>query len=311
MQRIYTMKRIVTFILIIIATTFSLSARPYDIDDIENVQLQNRYRFTTNPDGILSTAAVAQIDSICYDLRHRGIAQVAVVAVEEIDKDDVFEFAYELFSKWGVGSRSDSGIGILLVESAHEIRFVTGYGIEGVLPDAICKRIQTNYMLPHFRNEDYSQGMVAGLEAIRSVLTGSELDMGGNDDYVEDDTDEIIAVIAMFTIFIIGGLLLIVLADRRMRKCPRCKQVALQKDSAIVLAHTREMTTYEDIYVCSKCGHTTKRRRKEYHSSHHNRRGGGGPIIMGGGFGRGMGGGSFGGGWGGGSFGGGGAGSRW
>ena len=309
------MKRLLLILLIITAGIFSLSARPYKVGDIENVQLQNRYRFTSNPDGILSAEAVARIDSICYDLRHRGIAQVAVVAVEEIASDDVFEFAYNLFSKWGVGSSNDSGIGILLVESAHEIRFITGYGVEGVLPDAICKRIQTKYMLPHFRNEDYSRGMVEGLEAIRALLNGSELDLGGSDDYVEDDIGEVVAVIVMFIIFVISGLLAIILIDRRMRKCPNCKRVALQKDSAVVVSSVAGITTYQDTYVCRKCGAIVKRHRKDYDSSHHNR-GGGGPIIMGGGFGRGAGGSSFGGrsfggGWGGGSFGGGGAGSRW
>ena len=75
-------------------------------------------------------------------------------------------------------------MGILLVESEREIRFVTGYGLEGVLPDAICKRIQTQRMLPYFRRGDYDGGMTAGMEAIRATLEGSELDNGGNDDYV-------------------------------------------------------------------------------------------------------------------------------
>ncbi|MBQ5899148.1 MAG: TPM domain-containing protein, partial [Alistipes sp.] len=107
------MKRLFA-ILLLIVLCHTVEARQYSVKDIPNVQLQNRYSFTSNPDGILSPYAVAKIDSICYDLRHRGIAQTAVVAVEEIDSDDVFEFAYELFSSWGVGSKSDSGIGILL-----------------------------------------------------------------------------------------------------------------------------------------------------------------------------------------------------
>ena len=115
----------------------------------------------------------------------------------------VVDFAYKLFSNWGVGSKSDSGIGILLVEEAREIRFITGYGIEGALPDAICKRIQTQYMLPHFRQGDYSEGMVAGLEAICSVLNGSELDLGGNDDYQEEEDMEAIIAIIVFIIGII------------------------------------------------------------------------------------------------------------
>lgn len=301
------MKRIIILLLLVLSAV-AAEARPYTVGEIPNVQVENRYRFTSNPDGILSAQAVAAIDSICYDLRHRGIAQTAVVAVSEIEGDDVFEFAYELFSSWGVGNRSDSGIGILLVESAREIRFVTGYGVEGVLPDAICKRIQTQYMLPHFRRGDYSSGMVAGVEAIRAVLNGSELDLGGNDDYREDDDEAAWALTGFFLLVFVGSMVVVILVDRASRTCPKCKQRTLQKESARIISRDFGVTNYEDTYVCTNCGHWLKRKRQDYDSSHNNR-GGGGPIIMGG---RGFGGGSsFGGGWGGGSFGGGGAGSKW
>lgn len=300
------MKRFFAIFLFLILC-IGLAAREYSVEDIPNVQISNRYRFTSNPDGILSDWAVAKIDSICYDLRHRGIAQTAVVAVREIDSDDVFDFAYELFSKWGVGSSSNSGIGVLLVEEAREIRFVTGYGVEGALPDAICKRIQTSYMLPHFRNGDYSSGMVAGLEAIRAVLNGSELDAGGNDDYVDDDDEAALAMVVFFVLVIIGSAIVVLIVDRASRKCPRCQQLTLQKDSVRVVSRDFGVTNYEDTFVCTNCGHSLKRKRQDYDASHNNR--GGGPIIMGGGGFRG--GGSIGGGWGGGSFGGGGAGSRW
>lgn len=304
------MRRLLIIIIASICCNVSL-ARQYRVKDIPNVQIENRYQFTSNPDGILSQRAVAQIDSICYDLRHRGIAQVAVVAVEEIDSDDVFDFAYELFSEWGVGNKSNSGIGILLVEEAREIRFVTGYGVEGALPDAICKRIQTQYMLPYFRQGDYSSGMVAGVTAIRERLNGSELDLGGNDDYQQEETFDIVMIILFISMMIFGTIIIALIVDRRSRRCPNCKQVALKKESSRLINKTLGVSTYQDTYLCSKCGSVVKRNRNHYDSNHNNRRGGG-PIIMGGGLGRGFGGGgSFGGGWGGGSFGGGGAGSRW
>ena len=304
------MKRALLIIVFVICTLPSL-ARSYRVKDVPNVQIENRYHFTSNPDNILSQEAVLRIDSICYNLRHRGIAQTAVVVVQEIEGDDVFEFAYELFSWWGVGSKSDSGIGILLVEQEREIRFVTGYVIEGALPDALCKRIQTQYMLPHFRRGDYSSGMVAGLEAISAVLNGSELDFGGNDDYQEDDTEAIIAIL-IFTFALISLVLVTIVAiDRYTRKCPKCKKLTLKKESARLINRQFGISTYEDIYICTACGTKVTRTRQE-NNSINNRRGGGGPIIMGGGFGGGFSGGSsMGGGWGGGRFGGGGAGSRW
>ena len=166
-------------LLVCLCAWLPAAAHPYAVEQIENVQSADRTRFTSNPDGILSQAAVARIDSICYGLRQRGAAQVAVVAVDAIAGGDPFTFAYELFSKWGVGRREDSnGVGILLVREQREIRFVTGRGVEGVLPDALCKRIQTNYMLPAFREGDYDRGMVRGVEAVAAVLAGSELETG-------------------------------------------------------------------------------------------------------------------------------------
>ena len=103
-------------LLVCLCAWLPAAAHPYAVEQIENVQSADRTRFTSNPDGILSQAAVARIDSICYGLRQRGAAQVAVVAVDAIAGGDPFTFAYELFSKWGVGRREDSnGVGILLV----------------------------------------------------------------------------------------------------------------------------------------------------------------------------------------------------
>ena len=159
-------------LLVCLCAWLPAAAHPYTVEQIENVQSADRTRFTSNPDGILSQAAVARIDSICYGLRQRGAAQVAVVAVDAIAGGDPFTFAYELFSKWGVGRREDSnGVGILLVREQREIRFVTGRGVEGVLPDALCKRIQTNYMLPAFREGDYDSGMLSAVARIDSLLT--------------------------------------------------------------------------------------------------------------------------------------------
>ena len=297
------MKRLLAIVIFIIGCGVAM-ARTYDIAEIPNVQLENRYRFTSNPDNILSLEAVSRIDSICYGLRERGKAQVAVVAVDDIQGDDVFEFAYELFSKWGVGGSNDSGLGVILVENRREIRFVTGYAVEGVLPDAICKRIQTSYMLPYFRQGDYSSGMVAGIEAIGSILNGSDLIMKESGSETEDEL-----FIAFFMLFIIlGSTAIIILAYRSAHKCPECKKVGLEQQNTEFISRRLGVATYEDTFVCKHCGSCIKRRRQVNTGSSSHRRGGGGGPIIGGGFG---GGGSIGGSWGGGSFGGGGAGSRW
>ena len=63
---------------------------------------------------------------------------------------------------------------ILFVLDQRKITFETGYGLEGILPDAICKRIQTRYMLPEFKTENYDKGMLQGLNAIHHRLSTPE-----------------------------------------------------------------------------------------------------------------------------------------
>lgn len=201
----------------------------------------------------------------------------------------------------------------MLVEGRREIRFVTGYGAEGVLPDALCKRIQTRLMLPLFRNGDYDGGMVAGVRAVCGVLDNGEIpadissDEGGGEGFP----------VGVLIFFGVAGAYFIAawLMHRASRRCPECGRMGLKVDSTTLVSRSMGVSTYEDTFVCEKCGAVIRRRRSSHRSGPGSRGGrGGGPFIGGfGGFGGrgGMGGGSIGGGFGGGSFGGGGAGSRW
>ena len=302
-KRIYCL----LFAVAMLAGVVVAEAKSYGVKDIPNVQLQDRTRFVSNPDGILSRQAVEHIDSICYSLKERGLAEVVVVAVDDIKSGDTFSFSQQLFTSWGVGDKElDNGLGILLVKDMREVRFHTGYGLEGVLPDALCVQIQQDYMLPSFREGDYSMGVVLGVEAVDALLTNGELPRADSED------DEGAMILAFFVTLIIVALTLFVVirVDRANRKCPSCGKCALRVTDRTIVEKTATHVTIHETLVCDNCKtiHTRTTRRNN---------GGGGGIIfvpMGfGGMGRGggFGGGSFGGGFGGGSFGGGGGGSRW
>ncbi len=299
------MKKI-TILCLLLACALPALAGTYRPEQIPNVQRMDRQRYVSDPDGILSAEAVARIDSVCASLRERGLAQVAVVAVDDIAGGDTFSFAVELFRGWGVGSaKSNNGLGILLVKELREIRFVTGGGLEGILPDALCKRIQTTYMLPAFRAGDYSAGMVAGIEAAATILEGGEVDLSG------DSGDDLPAWMIFLIVFgfIVGPLGLVLVVYFVRHRCPQCHKFTLRQDSQRVLSVTQNYRLVEYTYVCSNCGAVVKRQAKNLRDDNFGGGAGGGTII-GGGFGRSSGGG-FGGGFGGGSFGGGGAGSKW
>lgn len=291
-----------------LAGVVTAEARSYGVREIPNVQLQDRTRFVSNPDGILSRDAVARIDSICYSLKERGIAEVVVVAVDDIKSGDVFSFSQQLFTSWGVGDDElDNGLGILLVKDMREVRFHTGYGLEGVLPDATCVQIQQDYMLPSFKEGDYSEGMVLGVEAVDSLLTNGELPRAKS----EEDEDAMILALIITLLLVAFTFIIVVRADRARRKCPNCGKHTLRVTERAVVEKSATHVTIQETLVCDNC-HTTHTR-----TTRRNNGGGGGIIFLPMGFGGmggrggGFGGGGFGGGFGGGSFGGGGGGSRW
>ncbi len=304
-------------------------AGEYTTATVPNVQLASRYNFVSNPDGILSSVAVARIDSICYALKVSNIAQVAVVAVEQIVEADApsvtadpFDFAYNLFSEWGVGREGrDNGVGILFVMDQRQIRFVTGRGVEGVLPDAICKRIQMQYMLPYFRQGNYDAGIVSGVRVIESILVNSELNVGGSDYYpTAGGSSGHLSLLSIFVILfcvIFLPILFSLFSYFRNSKCKRCGKFGMRSVAERIIQRGDNFDLIEHTFKCPNCGNEERRIVRHLRDDDDFTRPMRGGVIIGGGFGAsrgfggGFGGGGFGGGFGGGGFGGGGAGSGW
>jgi uncharacterized protein len=143
----------------------------WTVDTVPNQKLVNN-SYVSNPDGVLSDATTASLDALLKDLEDSTTVQVAVVALNSIGGADIFSFAQDLFTKWGIGHQSnDNGLLILLVEDSHTIRFHTGYGLEGVLTDSRCKRIQQTHMVPLFKEGDYNGGMLAGVQAVIETIS--------------------------------------------------------------------------------------------------------------------------------------------
>ena len=304
------MKRIIPLLILLLCLPLCLQAQEkiYTPDNLPKVHIQNKYRYLCDPEGIISPAATDSIDRMLYRLEQQTGIETVVAVVPSIGEATCFDFCHQLLNSWGVGKKGkDNGLVILLVTDQRCIQFYTGYGLEGVLPDAICKRIQTQAMIPYLKDKRWSEGMQAGIRATCARLDGSM-----ENDTVASESDDIGFVVTLFLIFIAGGIATVFLAIRRATRCPQCKKHKLQRASSqTILVNGAPMD--EVTYICQNCGHIVKRREHRTQDNNRGRGGGwGGPVIFGGGGGLGGfgGGGSFGGSFGGGSGGGGGAGSR-
>lgn len=163
--------RILSAIFLVLAVAFGMSARTYSVSDVPNVHVADRTRYVSNPDGILSPSAEAQINTMLSSLWDSTSAEVVVVVVDKIDTD-IDSFATELFGEWGIGKRDNSN-GLLLLVSRDDRKMVirTGYGMEGVVPDVLAGRIIRNLMAPRFREEDYDGGVIDAVAEISRLTT--------------------------------------------------------------------------------------------------------------------------------------------
>lgn len=278
----------------------------YTPDNLPKVHLQDKTRYVTDPDNILTPEARNHMDQMLYQLEQKTGIQTVVAVVQSIGETECFDFCHQLLNSWGVGQKGkDNGLVILLVTDQRCIQFYTGYGLEGPLPDAICKRIQTRDMIPYLKDGRWSEGMEAGIRATCAHLDGSA-PVGNPDEGENGAPSPALLLLGVFGILAVA-LLIGILAQRAASRCPQCGQHKLQRSSSILVSNFRGVRTEDVTYICRHCGHKVVRRQQSYDENYRGRGGGSGPVIFGGGgFGGGFSGGSFGGG----SGGGGGAGSR-
>ena len=102
--------------------------------------------------------------------------QITVVTVTSLDGYAVEEFALELGRKWGVGKTINNGVVVLVKpkndDGGGEVTIQVGYGLEGAIPDAYCRRIIDNEMIPAFKEEDYYKGIYNACDQLMKLASG-------------------------------------------------------------------------------------------------------------------------------------------
>jgi len=127
--------------------------------------------------GMLSTNEASQLESTLIDFNNKTSTQIVVVILKTLNGEDKAMVATEIGHQWGVGQkRFDNGIVFLIKEKTPdekgEVYIATGYGLEGVIPDAIAKRIVENEVLPSFRQGNYFEGINKGISVLMKLSLG-------------------------------------------------------------------------------------------------------------------------------------------
>ncbi|MDE5575157.1 MAG: TPM domain-containing protein [Bacteroidales bacterium] len=126
--------------------------------------------------GILGREAFA-LERVLRAFNDSTSNQITIVTLHDLGGYAASQAAYEIGERWGVGNaKYNNGVVILIKpkneNGSGEVFIAPGYGLEAALPDAVCKRIIEDEMIPYFRQNEYTQGVLAGLRVIMPLASG-------------------------------------------------------------------------------------------------------------------------------------------
>lgn len=121
--------------------------------------------------GLLTASENQAISQKIIQLHESAKAQVGIIIVPTTGQEDIFSYAMRVADQWKLGTaKQDNGLLMAIAVNDHRIQILSGYGLEGVLPDVVLSRIIRNNITPYFRQNQYAQGIQAGLNEIEKVL---------------------------------------------------------------------------------------------------------------------------------------------
>lgn len=128
----------------------------------------NDYAHTVSP------ATAEQLNAKLENFERETSSQIVVAVFPKMQTDSsLADYAQRIYQSWGIGQKGTNNGALLLVFiQDRQMRIQTGYGLEGALPDALCKRIIEDEIKPHFQQGDFDGGLTAGVNAILLATKG-------------------------------------------------------------------------------------------------------------------------------------------
>ncbi|MGA3181471.1 MAG: TPM domain-containing protein [Verrucomicrobiota bacterium] len=123
---------------------------------------------------VVSSATAAQLNQKLVDFEKSSSSQILVAVYPKMQSDSPIEdYTVRVAQSWRVGQKAkDNGAVLFVFIGDRKMYLQVGYGLEGAMPDAICKRIIDNEITPRFKAGDYEGGLKAGVTAILAAAKG-------------------------------------------------------------------------------------------------------------------------------------------
>ncbi len=129
--------------------------------------------FVTDAAGILSIDQRQTLSEFLTAYRDATTNEIAVVILQSLEGEPIENAGLAIARAWGVGSQSkNNGLLLLVSYDDRQVRFDTGHGLEGALPDIVLGGIIDTDLVPHFRDGNYFDGIRQALDSVIKHIGG-------------------------------------------------------------------------------------------------------------------------------------------
>ena len=133
-------------------------------------------RRVTDLTATLSAGQIAALESKLAAFEAQKGSQIAVLIVPTTQPEDIAQFGIRVAEQWKIGRQKvDDGVILIVAKDDRKFRIEVGYGLEGVIPDAIAKRVIAETITPYFKAGDFNGGIDAGVQQLIKLIEGEPL----------------------------------------------------------------------------------------------------------------------------------------
>ena len=130
----------------------------------------------TDLTGTLDKIQIQQLENRLAQFETKKGAQIAVLLIPTTEPETIEQYGIRVADAWKLGRKGiDDGALLLIAKDDRTLRIEVGYGLEGVLPDAVAKRIIAETITPPFKRGNFYDGIAAGIEQMMAVIEGEPL----------------------------------------------------------------------------------------------------------------------------------------
>lgn len=141
--------------------------------DVAVPQLKAR---VTDLTATLSVSDMTRLEQKLAAFEQKKGSQMAVLIVPTTQPETIEQYSMRVVESWKLGRKNaDDGALLLVAKNDRALRIEVGYGLEGVLPDAIAKRIIDDIIVPQFKAGHFAAGIDAGIDAMLRLVEGEAL----------------------------------------------------------------------------------------------------------------------------------------